>query len=150
MKTLVIALSIALAQLALGCGEAPEDTYAATTMPGGTSSGATSSDGKTSTKPSTAGTSSKCSYKEPGTNFAPCSKDSDCFGSYCDLTGKPAPYCHVPGATQVAQLHGITCKMDAECTRVLTSTAIKRGVVGKCQGRNSLDKPVCQFTCMYP
>jgi hypothetical protein len=76
-------------------------------------------------------------------------KDSDCFGSFCDMTGKPAPYCHVPGSTQVAALRGITCSKDEECQRIPPEQAVKRGVVGKCQGRNSQDKPVCQFTCMY-
>jgi hypothetical protein len=112
----------------------------------GTSSGSSSSSGSSGTS---GATSSQCQYKDPGTTFAPCSKDSDCFGSYCDLTGKPGPYCHVPGSTQVSNLHGITCKTDDECTRVLSSEAVSRGIVGKCQGRSNLDPAVCQYSCKF-
>jgi hypothetical protein len=80
----------------------------------------------------------------------PPAKDSDCFGSYCDMTGKPSPYCHVPGSTQVSQLHGITCKADSECEAVLPAGAADRGIAGKCQGRTNLDPAVCQYTCKYP
>lgn len=88
-----------------------------------------------------------CQAKEAGTTWASCTKDSDCFGSFCDQTGKPAPYCHVPGSSQVGQGHGITCSKDADCAAVLPSSASSRGIVGKCQGRSNLDPAVCQFNC---
>ncbi len=91
----------------------------------------------------------QCMYKDPGTTFAPCAKDSDCFGSFCDLTGHPGPYCHVPGSSQVAGLHGITCSADADCSRVLPADAVRRGIVGKCEGRSNLDPAVCQFSCKF-
>ncbi len=102
------------------------------------------------TSSGTTTSSKQCQYKEPGTTFAPCSKDSDCFGSYCDMTGKPSPYCHVPGVNQVAALHGIRCSNDSECASVLPPDAVQRGIVGKCQGRSNLDPAVCQYTCSIP
>jgi hypothetical protein len=90
-----------------------------------------------------------CRYKDPGTHFAPCSTDSDCFSSFCDQTGKPGPYCYVAGGRHVDNLRGFTCNTDGDCNKVLSADDIKRGIYGTCFAPTSLDPKVCAFYCKY-
>jgi hypothetical protein len=102
----------------------------------------------TTTSP-TPTTSGKCAYKDPGTNYAPCKKDSDCFGGFCDSTGKPGPYCYPPTANALGADRGYTCKTDKDCNAVLPSDVAATGISGKCQGTsvNGTATLSCSFLC---
>ena len=68
-----------------------------------------------------------CSDKEPGTNYAPCDADSDCYGGFCDETGNPGPYCYPPTPTALDSGRGYTCNTDQECNDVLDADVLASG-----------------------
>jgi hypothetical protein len=91
------------------------------------------------------GTANKCEYKAPGTQFASCSSDSDCYSGFCDFTGNPGPYCFVPTHAARDAGHGYSCSSDADCNEVLDPETRASGIVGEC--RNDSIYEGCLFSC---
>ena len=84
-----------------------------------------------------------CVNKQGGTDMAPCVHDSDCLSNFCDETGHPGPYCHVPQPQDIAAGRGLTCSTDASCE------AAQPGFsgVGKCHTGGTDIYEGCEFYC---
>jgi len=91
---------------------------------------------------SASGGDGMCVYKDPGTDWAPCESDGDCFSGFCELDGNPGPYCHIP--THVGG-QGYSCTSDDICESVLSEEASARGIIGVC--RNDDIYNGCSFQC---
>lgn len=89
------------------------------------------------------GSSNQCEDHEPGTEFAPCESDADCYSGFCDETGNPGPYCWA-SSTALAEGRGIACSSNEECT--VPAHAAERGVKGFCGGSN-IAQNYCSFVC---
>ncbi len=85
----------------------------------------------------------RCEYKERGTEFAPCKKDSDCYSGFCDETGNPGPYCWA-SSSALAQGRGIACSSDDDCP--LLDYAAELGIRGVCGGSN-IAQNYCGYVC---
>ena len=113
--TLCISLGVAL----LGCGSSESD-----------------SEGGASSEPK------QCEPHEPGTEFAPCETDADCYSGFCDETGNPGPYCWA-SSSAVAAGRGMACSSNEDC--VVPNDAAP-GVKGFCGGSNIADH-FCSYVC---
>ena len=86
-----------------------------------------------------------CAAKAPGTSYASCSSDDDCYSGFCDETGSP-PFCHVRSAYDPDdQYRGYACQSDADCNTVLPPDVRASGVVGICHRDSTYDG--CEFHC---
>jgi hypothetical protein len=85
---------------------------------------------------------------EPGTSMASCATDSDCFSGFCDETGNPGPYCHVPQTADLESGRGYKCHSDADCEAVAPQLAA-RGATIKCHGGDPDIYDGCEFGCAY-
>ena len=105
-------------------------------------------DGSYTTTDGDTGAPVQCRYKDPGTQFAPCEDDGDCFSGFCDRTGNPGPYCHLPTRIAREAGHGYDCSSDELCRSVVGSAAIASGITGEC--RHDSTYAGCLFNCTTP
>lgn len=101
--------------------------------------------GASSAEPNATGSdaTNTCKEKEPGTEFAPCTTDSDCFSGFCDESGKPGPYCWA-SARAVNAGRGIACSSAPDCP--LPASAAARGIRAGCGGSN-IATNFCSYYC---
>ena len=88
-----------------------------------------------------------CKWKDPGTNFAPCSDDGDCLGNFCDVGSKGDRFCYVPNRRAVDAFHGILCSNVEQCRMLLSAADRARGITVICAGNSNLDPAVCEYRC---
>ena len=89
-------------------------------------------------------TSRMCTSSDPGINWAPCKKDSDCYTGFCKLDGNPGPYCFPPTNANVAAGRGYTCEDDSDCEEVAPDF-VARGGNAWCTHDSIKDS--CSFSC---
>lgn len=89
-------------------------------------------------------TTKMCTSSDPGIDWAPCDKDSDCYTGYCKLDGNPGPYCFTATHDVIASGSGYTCEEDSECEEIAASF-VARGGSAKCHHDSIRD--TCTFWC---
>jgi hypothetical protein len=89
-------------------------------------------------------TSKTCTSSDPGVDWAPCKKDSDCYTAYCKLDGNPGPYCFTASHDVIASGSGYTCEEDSECEEI-AADFVARGGRATCHHDSIRD--TCTFSC---
>ncbi len=103
-----------------------------------------------SSDPSSNGGSSSnsCVYKEPGTDFAPCKSDGDCFSGWCNASCHPGACCENPNTTAIKAGRGYSCTSDADCKSVASAYLKKQGASAACHYDSlNMVSNGCTFSC---
>ncbi len=76
----------------------------------------------------------RCVDREPGTDYAPCRSDNDCYSGFCKQSCTPGPCCIMQGPG---------CKSHKECEE-RAPDFIRRGGSAHCYG--TCGSAICSFT----
>jgi len=84
---------------------------------------------------------------QPGTTFASCESDGDCFGGYCNDSCNPGPCCAAATDSVRDAGRSYDCATDTECEGIVPEF-VERGGHARCYTASNLSThSVCVFDC---